>query len=59
MSSHSNEGSADGSSSRITSLNRGEFQAGIYGPPQFTEADVLACMSEAEKEEEGKKHIVI
>ena len=59
MSSHSNEGSADGSSSRIMSLNRGEFQTGIYGPPQFTEADILACMSEAEKEEEGKEITLI
>ena len=57
MSSHSNEGSADGSSNRLTSRSRGEFYTGIYGPPQFTEADVLACMSEVEKEEEGKRDI--
>ena len=54
MSSHSNEGSADGNTNHRTSLSRGEFQTGIYGPPQFTEADVLACMTEAEKEDEGR-----
>ena len=54
MSSHSNEGSAEGSANRITSDNTGDFQAGIYGPPQFTEADVLACMSEVENQDEGK-----
>lgn len=55
MSSHSNEGSADCGSTRLTSMNRGEFQKGLYGSPQFTEADVLACMSEIEKDE-GKKY---
>ena len=58
MSSHSNEGSANGGSTHLTSLNRGEFQKGIYGSPQFTEADVLACMSEVEKEVEGKNIII-
>ena len=55
MSSHSNEGSADCGSTRLTSMNRGEFQKGLYGSPQFTEADVLACMSEIEKDE-GMKY---
>ena len=56
MSSHSNEGSGDGSTNRIS---RGEFQKGIYGPPQFTEADVLACLSEAEREEQGRMFLIV
>ena len=55
MSSHSNEGSANGGSAHLTSMNRGEFPKGLYGSTQFTEADVLACMSEVEKEDAGKK----
>ena len=54
MSSHSNEGSANGGSAHLTSMNTGEFPKGLYGSTQFTEADVLACMSEVEKEDAGK-----
>ena len=57
MSSHSTEGSANGGSAPLTSMNRGEFQKGLYGSTQFTEADVLACMSELEKEDAGKNEI--
>ena len=57
MSSHSTEGSANGGSAHLTSINRGEFQKGLYGSTQFTEADVLACMSELEKEDAGKNEI--
>ena len=57
MSSNSNEGSANGGSAHLTSMNRGQFQKDIYGSSQFTEADVLACMSEVEKEDAGKYEI--
>ena len=47
------EGSADGSATHIPSSHAGELQVAIYGPPQFTEADVLACMGEVEIQAEG------
>ena len=49
------EGSADGSATHITSSHAGELQVAIYGPPQFTEADVLSCMSEVEIQTEGSE----
>ena len=32
-----------------------DLQLHVYGPPQFTEADVLACMNTLEHETEGQR----
>ena len=32
-----------------------DLQLHVYGPPQFTEADVLACMNEEQEESDEDK----
>jgi hypothetical protein len=32
-----------------------DLQLHVYGPPQFSEADVLTCMSQIEEEEESRR----
>lgn len=53
---HNNNNNNRNSSMSSSDASR-DLQLHVYGPPQFSEADVLACMVNVEEEEEDNRDV--
>ena len=53
---NNNKNNHNNTSSNLSSSESSrDLQLHVYGPPQFTEADVLACMNEEQEESDEDK----